>query len=213
MNEQQYKQAHLFSMKPRYTRETFYHCESNDKACVWVDQALPGSALILGPEGSGKTHLAHIWAKKHQAIFFKNQDLLKIQASCIVCDDAENMPSELLLSIYNILHEKKGNILLTMRQVPKYSLRDWESRLNALPRMRIFTPTQEHMRHLIQKILQDSYIVCPQKVLEYVVARIPYAYRALHIFIHLLMENLPETRSLTTLCARKVFQSMGVANV
>src|SRR6185436_17035220 len=52
---------------PRLERADFLSADANAEALAWIDRfpEKPGTVLALhGPAGSGKTHLAHIWAAR-----------------------------------------------------------------------------------------------------------------------------------------------------
>jgi hypothetical protein len=54
--------------EPRYGAHDFFVDDANRRAFSWVAQPALGPLLwIWGPAGSGKTHLAHIWANSFQA--------------------------------------------------------------------------------------------------------------------------------------------------
>lgn len=65
------------SLRPAYGREDFLVAPSNEEAeaqvCRWPDW--PSHALcLIGPRGSGKTHLAHVWKEMSGAVYLKDQN-------------------------------------------------------------------------------------------------------------------------------------------
>ena len=206
----EYKQGSFFNVSPCYTSEAFSVCESNQMAFTWINNSSPQSGVILGPEGSGKTHMAHIWARRHKAVFFTpcNDPLDALHHRAIVCDNADKITEKNLLIIYNTLFEKQGFLLLTMRSVPSYTLPDWSSRFNVLPRLTIYTPTEKHIHELFIKALNECSIDCPAHVQSYIMERIPYSYSALYTFVNTLLQDLPDRKALTIACIKKILESI-----
>src|SRR5438128_1675978 len=63
---------------PSYAREDFTLGETNDRALAFVE-AWPDwparAGALWGPEGAGKTHLAHIWRRRAEAAVIDPRDL------------------------------------------------------------------------------------------------------------------------------------------
>jgi chromosomal replication initiation ATPase DnaA len=64
--------------EPRFLREDFIIGPSNEHAYAMIEAwpGWPGEALLLvGPRGSGKTHLGAIWAKRAHAWTVRRAEL------------------------------------------------------------------------------------------------------------------------------------------
>ena len=110
-------------------RWDFFVSGSNAAAAGWVDRwpAWPSSTLVLhGPQGSGKTHLAHLWCARAAAILVAGNTLDETRlrqladggADRIAVDDAEGAGDATLLHLFNLCRERGGGLLLTARVSP-----------------------------------------------------------------------------------------------
>jgi len=206
-----YRPQSLFQVKPSYQEQRFYVCDANDKAFAWVTQDSPKSALILGPLSSGKTHLAHIWARRHTALFYLiGMDPLQCQSPYVVCDDADQHDEQSLMHLYNMVKAQHGAILLTMSNIPQYSLKDWVSRLNAIMRLRLLSPAQEHVRSLIAKVFEDYGVHCPPVTLQYILDRVPYDYNLVIQLVQHMSQYIPERQTISTVDAKRSLQELNM---
>jgi len=150
----------------------------------------PATALLLqGPDGSGKTHLARIWARRAAAIAFGPAQLWDEagplarlgDARAAVVDPADEVADERqLLHLYNILRER-GSLLLTSRVwlgAPLVELADLRSRLATAWHVRIAPPTDALLEALIVKQLADRQLRVEPDVLAYLLARMERSFAA-----------------------------------
>ena len=71
--------------------------------------------LVHGPKGSGKTHLGHIFAESHNAIFVDACDSASVQSlpgQSYVVDDADLASEETLFHLFNAVHASGGFLIL-----------------------------------------------------------------------------------------------------
>ncbi len=139
--------------------------------------------LLIGPEASGKSHLAQIWADRAGAVWLRGQDLATAhsalarlgEARAACCDDADLVVEErALLHLLNTLVERRGHLLATARDtVPGWSVRlpDLRSRLAAAWTVRVEPPDDTLLAALLVKQLADRGLRAEPEVVAFLVAR------------------------------------------
>ncbi len=193
-----------------YALEDFFVSDANRSAYTFVSKKM-GSGLIVGPKGSGKTHLAHIWQNLYEgAVFYRGESPYEVHATHVICDDAHLMNEGFLFNLYNIVLEKGGAVLCTMESVPQFEIRDLESRMHSLVRMRIFPPGHLQVREILLKVLKDNKINCPPNVLDYAALQIPCSYQAIHVFVLNLLSIVPHFPNLSVPLVKKALASSGL---
>ncbi len=171
---------------PTYAREDFVVTAGNREALAWIDRwpDWPAPALVLGgPAGSGKTHLAHIWARQAQAAFVDGAslegksvaDLVELVAAspAMVVEAAEHAPERELFHLYNLASEHRGWLLLVCQVLPAYwpiRLPDLASRLRAAPAVAVSPPDDELLGSIILKQLADRQLHAAPGVVHYLVS-------------------------------------------
>ena len=150
----------------------------------WPDRVL----VIAGPEGSGKSHLAQIWAERAQARFetlagLGQADLPELARGAIVVDDADRgMGDEVpLFHLLNLLRESGGWLLLTARLRPDHwglRLRDLLSRLRLAPCIDLAAPDDALVKLVFAKHLADRQLVVEPAVFDFVVMRMERSFAA-----------------------------------
>jgi chromosomal replication initiation ATPase DnaA len=167
-----------------FRREDFLAAESTADALALLDAwpAWRGGALALvGPAGSGKTHLASAWAERASAKVLsplgrKPVDLSSLEGGPVLLEDADRPDlDETLFHLINIAARPGGSLLLTARTPPSAwpaVLPDLRSRLNALPVALLAEPDDAILTALLQKFFRERNIRPPEDLLPYLVRRI-----------------------------------------
>jgi chromosomal replication initiation ATPase DnaA len=168
-----------FEHTPAMGAEDFMPGECNREALAWLARwpEWPAPALILhGPRGSGKSHLARIWASRTGGRWLEHAALATADPSAHrtwVLDDGEPIPDETaLLSFYNRLREGGAHLLLTARRpVGAWTLHlpDLASRLRAAPLVAIGPPDDALLGAVLLKLFADRQLVVTEALIEYLV--------------------------------------------
>ena len=170
--------------QPTYRREDFIRSEVNAAAVDALERwpAWHGGALaLIGPPGSGKTHLARSWADRTGAVAFDPalQGTVLDAASAaspVVVDDADRLEDpEALFHLINLAGRAGGGLLLTARTLPSgwiTTLPDLKSRLNALPVAELAAPDDAVLSGVLRNLFRDRNIRASDELLAYLVRRI-----------------------------------------
>ena len=172
---------------PTYAREDFVVSDGNREALAWIDRwpDWPAPALALsGPAGSGKTHLARIWAAQAKAAVLEATDLadksipdltaLTKTHAAVLIDHADRAVERVLFHLYNLMRERRGHLLLVAELPPAHwhiKLPDLASRLRAAPAIAVAPPDDELLGSIILKQLADRQLHAGPGVVQYLVAR------------------------------------------
>ncbi len=169
-----------FDLVPSYGREDFLVGKPNEAAFDYIARYprwLASAALIIGPEGSGKSHLAAIFAVESDAKSIRGDHLAFdevpqiAKSGALIIEDADRfLPDErALFHLMNLARETGLFIVITARIPPEqWGLQtpDLLSRLRAQPRLNLV------------KLFADRQIAVEAPVVSYAIARIGRSYRA-----------------------------------
>lgn len=171
--------------KPGYSRDELIVTASNAAAAQLIDQwpDWPASCMILaGPPGSGKSHLAAIWADRAAAQIMRSEDLaghmptLADNANALIDGIGETpFDEQALFHLVNATREKGRHLLLTSRRWPAQwpvSLPDLMSRIKSAPMVEIAEPDDELLAGVITKLFSDRQIAVDNLIVRYLVSRI-----------------------------------------
>ena len=168
-----------------YAREDFLSGASNEAALAliesWPDWPAQAVALV-GPEGSGKTHLATIWAATAGARVISGRHLGEtdlpgaLATGALVVEDAAAVTDErALFHLINLAREEGAFLLFTARSAPTLwpaSLPDLVSRLRALPVVALDQPDDGLLRGVLLKVATDRQLSLDDSVVRYLLTRI-----------------------------------------
>lgn len=157
---------------------------------AWQDW--PGRKLVLiGPQGGGKSHLAHVWAAEAEATILAPDELARVlgqpiaPGTRIAVEDADRIAdpeTELrLLGLHNLLQESGGWLLLTAASAPAQwplTLADLKSRLQAAGVARLNDPDDTLLAGLILKLFDDRQLAVDPSVIAYILPRIERSFAA-----------------------------------
>lgn len=179
-------------------QKDFFVSDANRDAVLfldgWAQWPIP-AAILIGPAGSGKTHLAAIFARRSYARLW---------------DDADRTPSEeALFHAWNAAMDERRPLLMTARSVPadwNLGLADLKSRLAATPRVFIRSPDDALLEAVFLKQWRDRGIDAPADFTHYVLSRIERSFEGLARTVDALdRAALAAQRPLSIPLARDVF--------
>lgn len=115
------------------------------------------SAILRGEKASGKTHLLNVFAKKFNAEFLNKDQLCGVNPTnffaansfYILEDFTEIEDVELLLRLINSASEASAFLVLSTNNIPKYQLKDLDSRLKNMISHEIKNPSHDSIKMLL----------------------------------------------------------------
>lgn len=204
-----------------FARDDFLSGPSNAAALGlierWPDWPARVMALI-GPEGSGKSHLASIWAAESGARTISARSLSHIDlpaafatGALVVEDlDADGLDERAMFHLLNLAREDVAYVLITGRAAPgalALDIPDLASRLRSVPAVALAPPDDALLRALIVKLGADRQIDMDEALVSYLVNRIERSFAvARDVVIRLDEEGLRQQRPITKSLAAALFR-------
>ncbi|MHA7887024.1 P-loop NTPase family protein [Roseicyclus sp.] len=170
-------------------RDDFFVSAANAAAVAGIDgwQGWPGAKMLLtGPEGSGKTHLAHVFAAQAgarivDAAALAGRDPAEMaEAPALVVEDADriagNGPAEeALFHLHNAAAHRGTPLLLTARGPARrweLGLPDLQSRMDQAGRLSLDAPDDMLLTAVLVKLAADRQLALTPALLSFVLPRI-----------------------------------------
>lgn len=184
-----------------YDLDVFYKAPCNSIAYDWVniwpnEDSCVQFSCIYGQEGSGKTHLLHIWKKRVNAYRITESDLKNYTPLDLVkgnrffiynhIDQQQNQ--EWFFHFYNALKEYKGYFLVSAYTPPHNwctSLKDLKSRWLTFHSIELKHPDDETCGIILKKLLKDRGLQLSNRTISYVLKRIERSFKALYCWVAL----------------------------
>jgi chromosomal replication initiation ATPase DnaA len=183
-----------------FTRDNFLEGPANAAGLALVDSwpDWPNRIMLLvGPEGSGKSHLAAIWAEEAGARSTSAHALTAdgvpgaLATGALVVEDLKSpdFDERAMFHLMNLAREDGASVLITARappSAPDVELRDLRSRLRAVPVVSLLPPDDQLFRALIVKFCADRQLAIDETVVAYLTTRIERSYAAVRQAVELL---------------------------
>ncbi len=170
--------------RPALGLEDFLVSASNAEAVALVDRWPDwhaGAAVIAGPQGCGKSHLANVWRLRSKAQPYAAADVTRAaipdlaSATALVVEDVERTTDETaLFHLLNLVREQRIAVLLTANAAPgdlAFRLPDLVSRLKALPYAGIAPPDDLLLRAVLIKLFDDRQLSVTPHIVDYLLFR------------------------------------------
>ncbi|MGC1663815.1 MAG: DnaA/Hda family protein [Bradyrhizobium sp.] len=203
-----------------FTRDDFLEGPANAAGLALIDRwpDWPNRVMfLLGPEGSGKSHLAAIWAEQSGARSTSAHTLTATEVpgalatGALVIEDlkASDIDERALFHLLNLAREEGAFVLMTARALPtEVELRDLRSRLRAVPAVELLPPDDQLFRALIVKFCADRQLAVDETVVSYLTTRLERSYAAPRQAVQLLdTEALRLGRPVTRALAAELLRS------
>jgi len=212
--------AFEFPHRPAFGAEDFLVAPSNEAALAWLDRwpAWPSSAAVLhGPPGSGKTHLAHVWQARCGALFCPAATLALdavpalAASAALVVDGAEAAAALPLLHLLNLVAERRGHVLMTAQSPAARwptSLPDLRSRLLAMPSLALLAPDDALIGAVLLKLFADRQLAVGEDVIVFLLNHMERSFAAARGLVGALdRAALAAQRRITVKLARAVLDA------
>ena len=202
MTKQKYFDFNINENKDSYN---FYVNESNIEAYNLINQdSIANNIFLYGPNKSGKTHLANIWAKKNDAIIFSDNisNIISNKKNVLIDNFLFNLNEEYLFHIINHCINHNLKILITSNNdlyEYNFHIPDLKSRLKTFHYVKINEPNDEMIFIILTKLLTEKqFIIKNTEIFEYLIKRIKRTYEEIYILVNKMDKlSLEKKRQLT----------------
>ena len=204
------------------SRDNFLEGPANAAGLALIDSwpEWPNRIMWLaGPEGSGKSHLAAIWAEEAGARSTTANALtaaavpeaLATGALAVQDIKSKEFDERALFHLMNLAREENAYVLLTGRKPPvalDIELRDLRSRLRTVPVISLLPPDDQLFRALIVKFCADRQMKVDENVISYLATHLERSPAAARQVVELLdSEALRQSRPITRALAAELLRN------
>lgn len=209
-------------------REAFFIAPANARAVAaldaWADWP-QGKAVLCGPPGAGKSHLAQVWATATGASVLPATDLAAadlpgLATNAVAIEDADRISGDraaaetALFHLHNLLAEAGRPLLVTAASPPRdwgLGLPDLASRMQAAPLIRLDPPDDTLLRAVLVKLFADRQVQVAPQVIDYLLPRMTRSLEAARALVaDLDARALAEGRPITRAMAADWFEGPGL---
>jgi len=217
-----------FDLPARETRERgdFFVSQANAAAVAAIEgwRDWPARKLVLaGPEGAGKTHLAHVWAAQSGAVIvpartLARADIAALARAPVAVEDCAAMAGDdafetALFHLHNLALAEGRSLLLTATEPPgrwPLVLPDLASRLQATPMVAIAPPDDALLAAVLIKLFADRQLSPRPATVPYLARRIERSFVAARAIVARLdAAAMEQKRAITPALARTLLDKPG----
>lgn len=211
--------------EPALGRGDFFVSPSNAAAVEaiqsWHDWP-QGKLVLIGPQGSGKTHLAHVWATIAEATIIRAADLREadvpdLARRAVAIEDASDIAGDgvaeaALFHLHNLAQEHGSAVMLTGRQPPLrwgLTLPDLQSRLQGSAIVTLSAPDDMLLAAVLVKLFADRQLHVEPRVVDWLTRNIERSFAAAIDIVDALDRTaLRQSRAITQPLAARVLDKL-----
>ena len=210
--------------RPAFDRGEYHVSACNEAATAWIDSwpSWPDSTWGLnghGPEASGKSHLAEVWARKSGAVMLRPADLaveklpefLRQSRYAVLDNVDETLPGVPAFHLYNMIVEQRGALLVLSRApVSRMELHpaDVKSRFAALPAVAISDPDDALISGIMDKLFRDRQLFVAEEVLAFLIERMERSFSEARALVETIdAMSLADGRRITLPLVRRALET------
>lgn len=181
-------------VRPALGRDDFFVSPANAMAVVLIEswQNWAGRKLaLIGPAGSGKTHLAHVWAAASGARIvsagaLQTADIPALATGPVAVEDVQAIAGdraaeEALFHLHNLVLAEGHHLLVTADREPHLwglTLPDLMSRMQGTQAVRLDQPDDQLLSAVVTKLFADRQLAPGPDTISYLVARMDRSMQA-----------------------------------
>lgn len=202
-------------------RDAFFVAPSNAMALAMIDRWPDWAArklALTGPEGSGKTHLTHVWAEHAQARIIAAADLTTtdvpaLATAALAIEDVPAIANDdaaqtALFHLHNLVLAEGHTLLLTGAPPVQHwglTLPDLISRMRGTTAVALDAPDDTLLSALLVKLLADRQLSPKPDMIPYLLSRMDRSFAAAIALVGRLdAASLAQKRPLTRQLAAQV---------
>lgn len=180
--------------RPALGRDDFFVSPANALAVAMISdtRTWPDRKLALtGPQGAGKTHLAHVWAAQTGARIIAACDLTddmapEVAGGPVVVEDVPDIAASAacqtaLFHLHNLVLSNGHCLMMTGQKPPNLwalSLPDLQSRVQAAQHVALEGPDDALLAAVLAKLFADRQVTPKPDVIPYLVAHMNRSFEA-----------------------------------
>ncbi|MGQ3671146.1 HdaA/DnaA family protein [Xanthobacter sp. TB0136] len=209
------------STAPALRREDFLGAPGNAAALALIDAFPHWSSRVVclvGPEGAGKSHLAHIFAEQAGGSVLAAGELTRagvpraLENGALALEDLEpgGFDEAALFHLLNLAREQHAFVLMTARTPPstfRLATADLASRLRAVPVFMIEPADDTLLGAVLVKLFADRQLTVDEATVNYILLRMQRSVAGARRIVEALDEAaLAQKRPLTRTLAAQVLR-------
>jgi chromosomal replication initiation ATPase DnaA len=206
-----------------FAREDFLVAPENVEALAMIDAwpRWPSPAMmLLGPPGSGKSHLGAIWARAARARMVSGAALSGaspselVESAALLIEDADQIGAveAELFHLINLARERDLSMLFTARSAPDLwglATPDLLSRLRLAPIVSLREPNLDMIEAVLLKLFSDRQLLVDPSLVAFIATRIERSLDAARAIVAALdREALARGRKITRAMAAEFVRDM-----